>query len=123
MTGTTDRSDAARSHDLVRTMHDDAARDPNPGVASVRPRGTTRLELRLLVRDVLRKLDVGAESSVLEIGCGVGVIGVPIARKVRRYVGVDLAEVALGVLATQLADAGLDHRAELHTVDFVAAPR
>lgn len=109
-----------RTADVVRDIHDEAARDPNLAVASVRPLGTTRFELWLAARDVMRKLDVHRETSVLEIGCGVGVIGLPIARRVRRYVGVDLAEAALDVFRRRLAAAGLEGSASLVGLDFAA---
>jgi 2-polyprenyl-3-methyl-5-hydroxy-6-metoxy-1,4-benzoquinol methylase len=112
----------SRGHEPVRDLHDEAARDPNLAVASVRPLGTTRFELWLMVRDVLRKLDVDENASVLEVGCGVGVLGLPLARRVRRYVGIDIAETALAVFGKRLASAGLDDRASLRPLDFAAAP-
>jgi len=111
------------AHDLVRDLHDDAARDPNLAVASVRPLGTTAFEIRLIGRDALRKLDVDRNTSVLEVGCGVGALGLPVARRASRYVGIDIAETALAVFARRLAEAGLgERRASLRALDFVAAP-
>jgi len=113
----------SRAHAHVRDVHDQAARDPNLAVASVRPLGTTSFELRLIGKDVLRKLDVDRDSSVLEIGCGVGVVGLPLARRARRYLGIDIAETALGVFEKRLAVARLDDgRASVRVLDFVAAP-
>src|SRR5947208_1439618 len=77
-------------------------RNSNLAVASVRPLGTTRLELWLIVRDVLRKLDPSEEARVLDIGCGVRVVGLPLARRARRFASIDIAEAALSVLRGRL---------------------
>jgi SAM-dependent methyltransferase len=111
------------AHDLVRKLHDEAADDSNVAVASVRPFGTTRFELWLMARDASRKLRVDRKSRVLEIGCGVGAVGLPIARRASTYVGIDIADRALDVFRERLAAAGLgDGRASLRSVDFAAAP-
>jgi 2-polyprenyl-3-methyl-5-hydroxy-6-metoxy-1,4-benzoquinol methylase len=111
------------THDLVRELHDEAAGDSNVAVASVRPLGTTRFELWLMARDAARKLRVDGKTSVLEIGCGVGVLGLPLARRAPRYVGIDIAEKALAVFRERLAAAGLgEARVSLRSLDFVNAP-
>jgi 2-polyprenyl-3-methyl-5-hydroxy-6-metoxy-1,4-benzoquinol methylase len=74
-----------------------------------------------MARDALRKLGVDRTLTVLEIGCGVGVVGLPLARSARRYVGIDIAETALSVFRSRLSGAGLDARATLQSLDFVAA--
>ena len=60
-------------------------------VASTRPPGTTPADLQRMVDDVLTKLDLRPELSVCEIGCGTGVLAVPVAQRVARLVGVDFA--------------------------------
>ncbi len=42
-----------------------------------------------IVADVVRKLEITPESTVLEVGCGVGLLLTPLARLVARAVGVD----------------------------------
>jgi SAM-dependent methyltransferase len=73
-------------------------------------------------RDVNRKLRVARNDRVLEIGCGVGVLGVPIARRTTEYVGVDIANHALDILASRLAEAGLESKTTTRMMDFASAP-
>ncbi|HEY8158144.1 MAG TPA: class I SAM-dependent methyltransferase [Methylobacter sp.] len=42
-----------------------------------------------IVADVVRKLEINSQSSMLEIGCGVGLLLTPLSRQVARAVGVD----------------------------------
>lgn len=42
-----------------------------------------------IVADVVRKLEINSQSSVLEIGCGVGLLLTPLSCQVARAVGVD----------------------------------
>ncbi len=42
-----------------------------------------------IIADVVRKLEITPESTVLEVGCGVGLLLTPLARQVARAVGVD----------------------------------
>ncbi len=109
------------SGNLVREIHDAAARSPDDVEASVRPVGTTPRQLRTMIREVLRRLDVGPCASVLEIGCGVGVLGVPIARRAATYVGLDFAPQAVEVCQARLADAGLGGRARVICLDVLTA--
>jgi 2-polyprenyl-3-methyl-5-hydroxy-6-metoxy-1,4-benzoquinol methylase len=116
-------SDSGRTAKVVRDLHEEVADNPNLAVASVRPLGTTQFELWMAGRDVSRKLGVDRGTSVLEIGCGVGVIGLPVARRASRYVGVDMAEAALDVFRRRLAHARLPQSCTgLCALDFVAAP-
>ncbi len=107
---------------LVRLLHNAVARSGDPAAASTRPEGTSDRDLRRLVGDVLRKLDPPVDGSVLEIGCGTGILSVPIARRVRRFVGIDFAEEAIAVLGERLGREGLSQRCELKVLDMLAAP-
>ena len=111
----------AEEENLVRKIHNAVATSTDPAEASCRVQGTTPLELRLLVRDVLRKLELRSAHRVLDVGCGTGVLGVPLARRAASYVGVDFADQAVQVLRQRLAESGLDHHAEARVMDFVAA--
>jgi len=93
--------------ELLRDLHDAAADSENPAEASLRPQGTTRRELRAMRRDVLRKLRVGAGMSAVELGCGVGLLSVPVARRAGRYLGLDFAPQAVRVANRRLREAGL----------------
>ena len=64
--------------------------------------------------------------SVLDIGCGTGVLGLPVAERATRYVGVDLSSKALSVLHARLpgsvllnADVTKDDLSTLGTFDRV----
>src|SRR3954447_22023790 len=98
------------SANLIRDIHNTAASSENAAEASIRPPSTTALELRIMTRDVIRKLRPERGSAVLEIGCGTGIIAVPLAHRVRRFVGVDFADEALKVLGERFAEAGLADR-------------
>jgi SAM-dependent methyltransferase len=106
---------------LVREVHDAVARSPDHVEASARPAGTTPRQLRVMTREVLRKLEVGPRTSVLEIGCGIGVIGVPVAARAASYVGLDFAPQPVEVLRARLAQAGLDKRARALCLDVLTA--
>jgi predicted O-methyltransferase YrrM len=101
------------SANLVKDIHNTAASSENPAEASIRPPGTTAVEFAVMSRDVMRKLRVDRDSEVLEIGCGTGILALPIARRARRFVGVDFAEEALDVLRRRFAEAGLSDRTQL----------
>jgi SAM-dependent methyltransferase len=57
--------------------------------------------MRRMVEDVLNKLQPDG-LTVLDIGCGTGVLGVPIAQRASKYTGVDLSPEAVAVLAELL---------------------
>jgi 2-polyprenyl-3-methyl-5-hydroxy-6-metoxy-1,4-benzoquinol methylase len=110
------------NENLVRDFHNAIAFRADPGEASCRTQGTTAFELRLMVRDVERKLEVKHGHRVLEIGCGVGVLAIPLARRASEYVGVDVASEAVEVLTSRFAMAGLDQSATAAVIDFISAP-
>jgi SAM-dependent methyltransferase len=88
----------------VRDLHDAVARNDDPVVASTRPTATTDGEMQRMVEDVIEKLRPDG-ASVLELGCGTGVLGVPIARRASRYAGVDISPEAVAVLSERLPNA------------------
>jgi SAM-dependent methyltransferase len=117
--------DSEMSTNPVRDLHDSVARDDDPVVASTRPAATNATEMRRMVRDVVEKLRPEG-ASVLELGCGTGVLGVPIADRASRYVGVDVAPEAVAVLRERLphadircADVTEDGLGDLGTFDRV----
>jgi predicted O-methyltransferase YrrM len=107
--------------DPVRALHNAVAASANQAEASTRPVWTTDRELRRMVEDVLTKLEIDSSTSALEIGCGVGVLAVPIAHRVARFVGIDFAEQALAVLEARLDAEGLSDRTELVRLDLLRA--
>jgi SAM-dependent methyltransferase len=107
------------SDNLVRDVHDAAASSDNPVEASVRPPATTPREMLAMERDVLRKLRLHPELSVAEIGCGIGLLGVPIAERTARYVGLDFAPQAVQAANERLRAAGAGNRASAICVDIL----
>ncbi|MFI5036897.1 MAG: SAM-dependent methyltransferase [Solirubrobacterales bacterium] len=108
------------SDNLVRDVHDAVAGSDSPVEASVRPPGTTSRELRTMWRDVLRKLRLRPGVSVAEIGCGVGLLGVPVAESSARYLGLDFAPQAVRVANERLRAAEVVNRARVLCVDVLA---
>jgi SAM-dependent methyltransferase len=106
----------------VRAFHDAVAHSGDDAEASTRPPETTDAELRRMVADVLAKLSVTGQTSVVEIGCGTGVLAVPVARVARRFVGVDFSSPALATLRRKLTQAGLLGKTELVELDVLRAP-
>ena len=109
----------------VRDLHDAVAGSGDPVVESTRPATTTALEIRRMVADVLGKLQPEG-MTVLELGCGTGVLGVPVARVARAYTGIDISPRALAVLSDRLpaatvrcADAMVEDIGDLGTFDRV----
>jgi SAM-dependent methyltransferase len=109
------------SENLVRDIHDAVACSENPAQASVRPPGTTTRELAAMRRDVLGKLHLYPNTSVLEIGCGVGLLGVPIARRAASYVGLDFAPRAVRVANERLQAAGVGDCARALCLDVLGS--
>jgi len=107
--------------DPVRALHNAVASSVNQAEASTRPAWTTDGELRRMVVDVLRKLEIDDTTSVIEIGCGVGALAVPIAHRAARFVGVDFAEQALAVLADRFDAEGVADRTKLVCLDLLQA--
>jgi SAM-dependent methyltransferase len=107
------------SDNLVRDIHDAVAGSENPAEASVRPSGTTRRELRTMQRDVLGKLRLRPWMTVAEIGCGVGLLGVPVAERCARYVGIDFAPRAVQAANERLRAAGVGERAQALCLDLL----
>ena len=105
---------------LVQGIHDEVARSRNLAQASVRPSGTTARQLASMERDVLRKLQIEPASEVLEIGCGIGLFSLPLARAAARYVGIDFAPEAARRADGRLRAAGLGERAEVVCRDILA---
>jgi len=115
---------ASRLPEVVRwseQLHDAVARSDDDAEASTRPPGTTRRELLRMVADVQRKLDLSPTHDLLEIGCGTGVLGLPLARRANTYLGIDIASEALAVLSERLASAGLTPTTEVRRLDFISA--
>ena len=108
------------SENLVRDLHDLVATSEDPSQASVRPPTTTRRELRAMRHDVLRKLRLSGSMSVVEIGCGVCLLGVPVAERVASYVGLDFAPRAVQVANERLRAAGVGARARALCVDMLS---
>ena len=96
-------------NELVRRIHDDVAESTSDAEASTRPTGTTARQLERMVDDVVAKLQLAPELSVIEYGCGVGLLALPIARRVRRFVGVDIAAKPIDVLRSRLAADAIAH--------------
>jgi SAM-dependent methyltransferase len=113
----------AGGDNLVRDVHDAVAGSDILAEAGVRPAGTTGREMRAMRRDALRKLRLDDQASVVEIGCGIGLLGLPVARRAGRYVGLDFAPRAVEVANTRLRAAGLTPRARVICVDVLSADR
>jgi 2-polyprenyl-3-methyl-5-hydroxy-6-metoxy-1,4-benzoquinol methylase len=110
----------AVTDNLVRDIHDAVAASEDPAQASVRPPHTSARQLRAMRRDVLRKLRLKRDMSVAEIGCGVGLLGVPIAARVARYTGLDFAPQAVRVANERLRAAGVGARAQALCLDVLS---
>jgi SAM-dependent methyltransferase len=70
--------------------------------------------------DVLRKLRLSRGMSVAEIGCGVCLLGVPLAERASRYVGLDFAPRAVEVANERLRAAGVGDRARALCIDMLS---
>ncbi|MGH2866932.1 MAG: class I SAM-dependent methyltransferase [Solirubrobacteraceae bacterium] len=90
----------------VRDLHDAVARSHDPVIASTRPVTTTEWEMRRMVADVIAKLRPDGKS-VVELGCGTGVLAVPISQRASMFTGIDMAGEAIEVLRGRLPNARL----------------
>lgn len=61
------------------------------------------------VDEMLNRMDLSTECSVLDIGCGTGAMAIPIAKKVQRVTALDISPVMLDKLKTRIASDGLDN--------------
>jgi SAM-dependent methyltransferase len=109
---------SAHGSEPVRVLHNDAARFDDPARQSVRPAGTSARNLRRMVDDVRTKLQLQPDHSLLEVGCGTGVLGAALAATCHGYVGVDFADEALAVFRARIAALGLGARVELRSIDL-----
>ncbi len=74
-------------------------------------------------RALLALCDVEHAREVLEVGCGVGVGPVRIAREHRcRVVGIDISERMVGWARRRAREAGVDDRVDVHVADVLALP-
>jgi SAM-dependent methyltransferase len=105
--------------DPVRALHNAVAGDADDAVASTRPPGTTAAQFDLMVDDVLANLALRPDHRVIELGCGTGVLAVPIAKNVREFVGVDFAHEALEVLRRRLDEEHLSGSTSLIEADLI----
>ncbi|MFQ6015482.1 MAG: class I SAM-dependent methyltransferase [Anaerolineae bacterium] len=62
---------------------------------------------RQAAMDLIEQLDLGAEDAVLDLGCGTGLLTLPLAERARRTIGLDLSPAMLGKLAAKAARRGL----------------
>ena len=62
---------------------------------------------RQAARDLIERLDVGAHDTVLDVGCGTGLLTLPLAERAGRVVGLDLSPAMLEKLAAKAARQGL----------------
>jgi SAM-dependent methyltransferase len=109
------------SDNLVRDVHDAVAGSDIPAEASVRPPGTTPRQLAVMERDVLHKLRLERGMSVVEVGCGIGLLGVPVAARAARYVGLDFAPHAVEVANERLRAARANGDAAALVIDVLNA--
>lgn len=58
---------------------------------------------------LLNKIKTHPEYTVLDIGCGEGVITIPLARKVSKIIGIDLSEKMLEILSEKADKEGLEN--------------
>jgi SAM-dependent methyltransferase len=98
--------DPALADNPVRDLHDEVARSDDPVVASTRPGSTTAREMRRMVDDVVHRLRPDG-MTVIELGCGTGVLGVPVARRAAAYTGIDVSREAVAVLRERLPAADI----------------
>jgi len=62
---------------------------------------------RQAAQDLIERLEVGPEDTALDLGCGTGLLTLPLAERARRAVGLDLSLAMLGKLAAKAARQGL----------------
>ncbi len=82
-------------NNAVRLVHNQVALDPDPVIASTRSAETMDFELGLMYRDVTRKLQLDSSTTVLELGCGIGLLATYIAPRCASVTGVDFADKAV----------------------------
>lgn len=62
---------------------------------------------RQSARDLVARLEIGADDAALDVGCGTGLLTLPLAEKARRTVGLDLSPAMLEKLAAKAARQGV----------------
>ena len=62
---------------------------------------------RQAARDLIERLEVGAEDAALDVGCGTGLLTLSLAEQARRTAGLDLSPAMLDKLTKKAARRGL----------------
>ncbi len=75
---------------------------------------------RQAARDLITQLAVGADDVALDVGCGTGLLTLPLAEQARRTVGLDLSSAMLEKLAAKAARQGVT--LELHQGSVLDLP-
>ncbi len=75
---------------------------------------------RQAARDLITQLAVGADDVALDVGCGTGLLTLPLTKQARRTVGLDLSPAMLEKLAAKAAQQGTAR--ELHQGSVLDLP-
>ncbi len=63
---------------------------------------------RRSARDLIERLEISAEDAALDVGCGTGLLTLPLAEQARQTAGLDLSPVMLEKLTAKAAQRGLN---------------
>lgn len=96
---------------LYREQMQRSGRQPKPAsewdARAGRMRG--RLAPSKYATDFIARMDLDGAETLLDVGCGPGTIGLPVASQLQRVYGLDYSQVMLDVLMDNAAAAGLDN--------------
>ena len=105
-------------HQKVKNLHNSVANSSDPALSTVRPPGTTMADLNRVAQSIRRNLKLKNGSSLLDIGCGNGLLSSHFLSECSRYVGIDYSSDCLDVFKLRLVE--LDSRTKIELIDIDA---
>jgi len=105
-------------HDQVRAIHDEFASSTDPGLATVRPQGTTASDLLRIATSISSRLELDESKSLLDVGCGNGMLAMHYLEKSSHYTGLDYSTESLNEFRRRVTQRGFEHRVSLLGADI-----
>ena len=89
-------------HQRVQNLHNSVANSSDPALSTVRPPGTTTGDLDRVARSIQRNLRLEKGLTLLDVGCGNGILSSRFLKDCSSYVGLDYSTDCLEVFKSRI---------------------